>query len=171
MRRLLSLPFLVLLFLPVEKASANIVFNVSGVTLTDVTTTSLSGTFTTNDARTALVTYDITAPFQVSGAFTFPGFEYTPATSTVTSNALPNSFRIDSPGSVNELQLVFTSGLSVTGATIAANSYEHEQAAGNRTATGQVTLFGPTTPEPSTVGFLGCALAAAFSVSRKRRAR
>ncbi len=170
MRLILSTSFVLLsVLLPARNASANIIYDVSGVNLFDVTTTHLTGTFTTNDARTQIISYDITAPSQVAGAFTFPGFEYTPSDSTVTSNGLPGNFRIDSPGGVDELQLVFSGNLSATGATIGSNAYEHESVAGNRTASGQVTLASGTAPEPSTIGLVGFGLIAGLAFARKKK--
>jgi hypothetical protein len=91
-------------------ASANILYNLSGVTLSSSSTGvppnegTLTGTFTTNDARTTVLSFDISA----SAAGAFAGFEYTTVNSMVTASSLPSQFfQLDSTGNVNELRLFF----------------------------------------------------------------
>ncbi|WP_174278827.1 PEP-CTERM sorting domain-containing protein [Sphingomonas bacterium] len=124
-------------------ANATKVFNLN-VTSASGTVT---GSFTTNDARTAVESYNIVA--SAFGSFT--GYTYTPATSTISASTLPSQyFRIDSPGLVNELQLYFSSGLSDTGGTIlTSSSYEHEPSGGNRSLSGSV-VAASVVPEAST---------------------
>jgi hypothetical protein len=75
-----------------------------------------TGTFTTNDAITALVTYDITT----SSADSFSGFEYTPATAPFVTNGLPLEFGVGN--STRALNLEFNGGLTATGAALTSGS-------------------------------------------------
>jgi hypothetical protein len=146
-------------------ASADFVFTLSGVTLVGGGT--LTGTFSTNNALTTLTGFDITA----SANGTFPGFHYTTASSSVTAPFLPSFFQLDSPGSVDELRLIFNGGLTSSGATLTVASYESEPAGGPRTVTsGRVVT---AVPEPGSLTLIsgGLALfAAGFARRRGRRA-
>lgn len=134
------------LLLPEQKASANLIYNLSGVTLQGGGT--LTGGFTTNDARTVLLTYDIIA--SANGAF--PGFEFTPLTSTATAPGfLPSFFQLDSPGSAFELRLIFSGGLTANGATITTgSSYEFEASGGPRSVTAGSVIPAATVPDSGT---------------------
>jgi hypothetical protein len=172
MRPLATITFVLLsLLLPLKNASASKIFTVSGISLAGGAGGMLSGTFTTNDAITLVTSFDITAPLATVGGFTFPGFEYTTLNSTVTAQNLASFFRLDSTSGGNELQLVFTGGLTATGGTVAGNSYEHEPAGGNRAATGPVTLAPSAAPEPSTIALFGFGLVGALAFARKKRVR
>jgi hypothetical protein len=100
----------------------------------------------------------------------FPGFHYTTASSTVTAPNLPTLFQLDSPGSADELRLIFDGGLTSSGATLNTASYEFETAGGPRTVTsGRVSAV----PEPGSLTLIsgGLALfAAGFARRRGRRA-
>src|SRR4051794_39424706 len=77
MKRILSWLGLVLV-LAAGQSSANIIYTLSGVTFDDGGT--LTGTFTTNDAMTALLDFNIT-----TSAGTGIGFNYTPGSADSTS--------------------------------------------------------------------------------------
>jgi hypothetical protein len=113
MRTILGLSAVALaLALGGREAAADHVFQLADVTFGTPGVTA-TGTFTTNDTLTALVTYDITTSL-VAG---FPGFEYTPTTAPIVGNALPHSFELLSSG--HNLTLSFAgSGLTATGATL-----------------------------------------------------
>jgi hypothetical protein len=154
-----------------EVATADLVFSVDAVSLSDGT--KLTGTFTTNDAITKLTGADIIAP--KAGAF--PGFEYTlgnsttPFTLTGSSTGNNDYIRLDSGG--NEFQLSFSS-LTASGGTLQQNSYDHEPAGGNRTATGTVSPVSPqatVAPEPSTVALALTAVPAGLIIWLRRRKR
>jgi hypothetical protein len=143
-------------------ASADFVFTLSGVTLAGGGT--LTGTFSTNNALNTLTGFDITA--SANGAF--PGFHYTTASSTVTAPNLPTFFQLDSPGSADELRLIFNGGLTSSGATLTTTSYEFESAGGVRTVTsGRVTAV----PEPGSLTLISGGLALSVAGLVRRRGR
>ncbi len=128
----------------------------------------LTGTLTTNDARSMILSYDLTA----SAAGSFAGFEYTPSDSSVTASLLPdNYFQIDSTGNVDELRIYFGSSLRTNGGGIVeVVSYEHEPSGGNRFPSGIVRPMTPAsvTPEPSSFALLGTGMLGVAGVLRKR---
>ena len=108
--RLVAAAALVLALGAVE-ARADHVFTLSGVTFDDGGTA--TGTFTTNDALTSLVSFDIT-----TSPGTNIGFEYTPATAGSSSTSLPFILVLDTPPALdNIIELTFT-GLTAAGAPI-----------------------------------------------------
>ena len=148
-------------------AQAAVTFNVDGrftnVVGGTVSLGTLTGTFTTNDALSAVTGYSLTA--SASGAFA--GFAYTPATAPVSVSVLPMQFfQLDSPGFVNELRLYFSSPLTSRGATLDSRfSYENEPSGGNRFLSGTVTAVTSAVPEPASwamtmlgIGIVGYAM-------------
>ena len=156
-----------------HQAEANIVFTIQDASMKDGDGNDagmLTGTFTTDDALTTLIDYNITATAASEPVFSFPGFVYTPATSSLTAPFLPTYFRLDSSGG-DELRLYFSSALTAAGASLStANSYEHEAAGGNRYLTGgSVTAFNGSVPEPSSIAMLGTASVFGLGVLARRR--
>ena len=156
-------------------ASANYTFNLTGVALFQGTSPAgtLTGSFTTDNSLTTLVSADIIASpaGPTGGGFTFPGFEYTLLNSSSVGTALPGFFQLID-GS-DEVRLIFNGGLTTTGATLSTSSFETEPGAGNRTvATGSVVVA-TAVPEPASIALTGSALAIVVvgaSVRRRRKA-
>jgi len=148
------------LFLTVGTASADITFDLSNVQLETGATPSgtLTGSFTTNDAMTSVTSYDITA----SASGSYLGFTYTVANSSVTAQNLPSFFQVDTPGApatVDELRLIFDGGLTASGGTLTAASYESEPSGGNRTVqSGSATLAPTGVPEPASFALIAAGL-------------
>ena len=165
MKRFLSVVGLVL-FLSASHASANVVFTFSGAMFSDGAT--LTGTFTTNDALTSLVTYDITT----SGS---TGFHYTPGTSDDSSTSLPFILVLNTPPSLdNILQVTFTGGLTSSGASILIgtnDSFEETTGTGRRDISAGSVIVSTAIPEPSTIALVGIALLALALLLRVRRRR
>jgi hypothetical protein len=122
-----------------------------------------TGTFTTNDAINAFVTYDITTS-SVPG---FPGFEYTPVTAPIVVGALPGDFALASSPAVHSLFLVFNGVLTATGAALAPGVSE-ENFSG---AIPRVIVSGSVVgvPEPSGLVLGGLAAAAGLGLWAWRR--
>jgi hypothetical protein len=135
---------IVLLFMSSGVASADIDFNLTGVTLNGGGT--LTGWFITNNSMTTVESYSITAS-KNSG---FAGFTYTQSDSSVTAAVLPSQFfQID--GGSDELRLYFSSALTPNGATLSTgHSYEFEGASRAPTA-GRVVAVAAAAPEPSSL--------------------
>ena len=122
-------------------ARADITFDLSNVQLSFFGTPAgtLTGSFTTNDAMTAVESVDIVAP--ALSPF-FPGLTYTLADSVVTAET-SILIQLDTPGSADELRFDFSgAGLTATGATLNSASYEFEGAS-RVFATGSVVAEAP----------------------------
>lgn len=146
---------------------SNVQFTTSAGGTTSIGT--LSGTFTTNSALTAITSYNITA----SAAGAFSGFTYTPMDSVVSAATLPSQyFQIDSTGYVDELRIFFNSPLTASGTTIStASSYEHEPSGGNRFLSGSIIAATATSavPEVSTWATMLVGAGLAGGALRRRR--
>jgi hypothetical protein len=144
-----------------REAAADHVFQLADVMFQAGIGGTATGTFTTNDAITALVTYDITT----STAGSFPGFEYTPATAPNVMNVLPTGVGLQSfpPGHV--FALTFIGGLTATGAPSVSGG-EFSAGAGERSiVSGSVVAV----PEPSSLVLGGIAAAAGLGLWARRR--
>jgi hypothetical protein len=138
-------------------ASAVPIFTLSGVTLVGGGT--LAGSFTTNNGITSVSDFDITA----SANGSFPGFEYKLVNSAVTAQNLPQFFQLDSLVSGNELRLLFTPNLTLSGSNVSSTfSYEFELDGGQRfIGSGSVNVAAAAAvPEPSTIALFGFGLLA-----------
>jgi hypothetical protein len=145
-------------------ASAAITFTFTDATLDPGT---LTGSFTTDDAVTTLVSYDITSSAGANGPFTFGAFTYSPATSSVASSFLPTGFTIMSNDLVNLLQLNFAD-LTASGGTLLPNSFELQAASGIRFVTAG-SVVGAAVPEPATWGMMLLGVGALGMAMRRRR--
>jgi hypothetical protein len=146
-RLLLMIGMLGLTFsLAAGTASANILYAFSGATFSDGGT--LTGTFTTNDARNALLDFDITTSLG-----TGIGFNYTSATATSSSTSLPFILVLNTPAPNNILQVTF-GNLTAAGSPITIgtfDSFEQRGIARRDIVAGSVVAV----PEPSTIALLG----------------
>jgi hypothetical protein len=147
-------------------------YDLSGVTFVTPGGTAegtATGTFTTNDARTALVTFDITTS-TVGG---FPGFEYTPATAPIVgTDVMP--FALGLGNGTHALILEFNGGLTATGATTLGGSFEINN---NASPTERFVASGSVVavPEPSSLLLGGVAVGVltvvAYAGRKRSRAR
>ena len=166
MKRLLSILGAVL-SLAAWPAAANIVFTFDGAMFDDGGT--LTGTFTTNDAITTLLDYDIT-----TAGGTIAGFHYTPLTADFNASSLPAIIVVE-PSDDNDpiLQVTFT-GLTSTGGTILIGNFDSFEQSGtthrNITA-GQATVGTTTVAEPSTALLLAISAAGLLAGLRRRGSR
>jgi phosphatidylserine synthase len=165
MKRLLSAVGLVLI-LAAGHAPANILYTFSSVTFDDGGT--LTGTFTTNDAITALVDFNMTTSAGVG-----IGFNYTPATAGSGSSSIPAIIVLSTPTLNNILQVTFNGGLTALGAPITIGtfeSFEQTTAPARRDITAGSVLVAASVPEPGTIGLLGIGVLGLLAARRRRRA-
>lgn len=158
----------VVTFAVAQAARADVIFNLSNVAFASSPGGStpegtLTGYFATNNALTAITTYNITASSApATTGIPFGGSNYTTADSTVTAASLPSQFfELDTSNNYGELRLYFTSPLTTSG-TITLNSsasYENEFLAGNRYPSGTIVAAATPTPtpvpEPASMALLG----------------
>jgi len=154
----------VALFLAAGQASANIIYTFSGVTFDDGGT--LSGTFTTDDAITTLVDFDVT-----TSPNTGIGFHYTTGSAGSPSTSLPFILVLSTASLDNILEVTFNGGLTAAGASILIgmnDSFEQTTAARRDITAGSVTVA-TAVPEPSTLALFGLGVLGLVLAFRRRR--
>ena len=140
------------------RVRADQVFTLSGVTFDDGGTA--TGTFTTDNTLTNLISYDITTS---GGALA--GFEYTPATTTSFSS-LPAILVLETASTDHLIQLTL-SGLSVSGASITIgqfDSFEQDPSQAHRQVIAG-SVVGASVPEPCSLALAGTAALAGLGLS------
>ena len=150
------------LSLAAGQASANIVYNFSSVTFNDGGT--LTGFFTTNDARNALLGFDITT--SAGGGF---GFHYT-APSVVSFSSLPSILVLETPTLSELLQVTFTN-LTAAGSLITIgqfDSFEQNPAGAHRQIVAGQVLAATSVPEPSALSLAVIGLLGMLGFLRRR---
>jgi hypothetical protein len=163
MKRLISAVGLVL-FLAAGQASANIIYTFSGVTFDDGG--NLAGTFTTDDAITALLDFNIT-----TSAGAGIGFNYTTATAAFGSTSLPFILVLTAPlGDI--LQVTFSGTLTALGAPITIGTFDsfEQTLAARRDITAGSVIIANGAPEPGTIGLLGIGVLGLLAARRRRQA-
>ena len=162
--RLLAAAALALALGAVE-VRADHIFTLSDVTFNDGGRA--TGMFTTNDALTSLVSYDI-----LTSGGTLAGFDYTPGTTTSFSS-LPAILVLETASLDHLIQLTFT-GLTVAGAPITIGQFDSfEQVPGgtHRQVVAGSVVVGTAVPEPSSLVLAGTAALAGLGLwARRRRA-
>ena len=146
------------------------VFTLDNVTLQGGGT--LTGSFTTDDALTSLLSVNITASSGTFGPGVFSNFTYNNA-SLADWVVLPTQgFRISTSGFAQQLRLDFFP-LTAGGANILNTSYEYQNTGGGRAVTGgRAVLDVPSAvPEPATwaMMIMGFGLAGAALRSHGRK--
>ncbi|WP_337175860.1 PEP-CTERM sorting domain-containing protein [Paludisphaera sp.] len=180
MRNLLRASVLTVLALAstAGRSSADIVFELRDVNLSFVgmDAGTLTGSFTTNDARTEVLSIDIQTEARSfgGGAWTFTAMHYDDSYLPDASvNASPGLFEVVI-GASSEIRLNFNGGLNASGdSPIFANvSYETQPTGGNRVvSSGYVTATtAAAVPEPSSIAMGAVAIGAAGLAVRRRRA-
>jgi hypothetical protein len=152
----------------VVDARADIVYDLSGVTFSDGTTA--TGTFTTNDAITSLLSYDITT---TTGAIA--GFEYTPATAGSSSTSLPGIIVLEPADLSHIIQLTFDGDLKAAGASILVgqfDSFEQDSNNVHRQVISGSVVSANSVPEPTSLALGGIAalVGLGLRVTRRKRA-
>jgi hypothetical protein len=145
-------------------ASATIIFNVNGTFQGGGT---LTGTFSTNDARTVLEAVNLTSTAFGTTTFT--------SVASASVSILPQFMQFNLSSPLRQLNIIFSPTLSATGGTIAAGSYEAQGNLGNfRNLSGTVTAASAAAavPEPATwaMMLLGFGAIGVGMRSRKRQA-
>jgi PEP-CTERM putative exosortase interaction domain len=158
------------LALVASPVQASVIFNVTG-TYSDGGT--LSGTFTTDDALTALQSTSLTVS---GGSLGLDGVIFNDASyiAAAGSQNLPNSFSLLALSSVNKsLGLVFVTPLTLAGATLSTASDNYQQYVGTRTiVSGSVSNANTTpVPEPASWALMLTGFAALGLSFRHRRDR
>jgi PEP-CTERM motif len=146
------------------EARADHVFLLSGVTFDDGT--SATGMFTTNDALSSLVGFDITT---TTGAIA--GFHYIPGTAGSGSSSLPSIIVLEPASLDHILQLSFDGGLQLGGAPILIgqfDSFEQDVNNTHRQVTGG-SVVASAVPEPSSLVLAGTAALAGLGGLWARR--
>jgi hypothetical protein len=144
-------------------ASANVVYSLSGMTLTGGGT--LTGSFTLNDSLTSVLSANITA----SPLGSYTGHAYTYPGSTLNQSLPTQYFQLDSANSAFSLRFAFSS-LTATSATLNNTaSYEYESVAGSRTVSGGRVVV--AAPEPASVAVLGAGLLGLAGIGFRRSRR
>jgi hypothetical protein len=149
------------LSLTAGQAAANIAYTFSGVTFSDGGT--LNGTFTTNDAISSLLNYNITTSPGIG-----IGFNYTPATTNSSSTSLPSILVLSTPSLNNILEVTFT-GLTAAGSPIRIGTFDSfEQTLTNRRDIVAGSAIVGTVPEPETYAMMLAGLGLLGFAARRR---
>lgn len=150
------------LSLAAGQAAADINYSFAGVTFDDNGT--LTGTFTTNDAITSLLNYNIT-----TSAAPGIGFNYTPATSISSSTSLPFILVLSTPTLDNILQVTFP-GLTAAGAAITIGTFDSfEQTLVERRDITAGSVVAGVVPEPETYGMMLAGLGLLGFLARRKK--
>ena len=181
MKRVLTCAYLVMtcsvglvLSLGAREARADIIYTFSGVQFSDGGT--LTGTFTTDNAISTLLDFDVTTSTQPGF-----GFNYTSGTVNSGSTSLPTILVFSTASLDNLLEVTFVApGLTATGAPILIGDFDSfEQGpppapgvAGphRQIVQGEAIVRTSSVPEPSTMALAGiAALAGLLGYVRQRR--
>lgn len=159
------------------QASAGIVYKLVDVELAvgSEYAGSLTGTFTTDEDRTTVLSADIHATGATIGAFTYDpiAYEFNPGEAVNLSDLSQKFLLLQYGAGVQRLQLNFASLLAATGTTaLLGSSNEYQFTAGERTVvSGMVEAVSPAAvPEPSALAtlFIGAPIALAFAQRCRR---